>query len=145
MNNIRWTDKVWLDSDGNIQSFESPICVGSTDYTEKIVKSINDDIDNQLVMEVSKQIQMDIDKPRLIAVLNNDENYYLKYWTGGYNECERNYSFIKDENVKLKEDMKLIKDAINDPNKNGFDICRLIKNVTDEYNFEEVKDENTNL
>lgn len=73
MSDIRWTDKVWLDSDGNI---------------------------NSLVMEASKIPQ-------------------------------------KDENVKLKEDMKLIKDAINDPNKNGFDICRLIKNITDEYDFEE--------
>lgn len=25
MSDIRWTDKIWLDSDGNLQSFEGPI------------------------------------------------------------------------------------------------------------------------
>lgn len=141
MSDIRWTDKIWLDSDGNIQSFESPICESSTDYTEKIVKGINDDIDNQLIMEVSKQIQMDIDKPRLIAALNNDKEYYQRYWSEGYHACERNLSDVFDDYLKLNRDMKLIKDAINDPTKNGFDICRLIKNVTDEYDFEEEEDE----
>ena len=41
---------------------------------------------------------------------------------------------------KIYSDMKLIKDAINDPNKNGFDICRLIKSITDEYDFEDAED-----
>lgn len=43
--------------------------------------------------------------------------------------------------VKIYSDMKLIKDAVNDPNKSGFDICRLIKNITDEYDFEEAENE----
>lgn len=46
-----------------------------------------------------------------------------------------------EEYAKLTEDMKTIKEAINDPNKNGFDVCRLVKSVTDEYDFEEVYDE----
>jgi len=43
--------------------------------------------------------------------------------------------------VKLIQDMKLIKDAVNDPNKDGFDVCRLIKSITDEYDFEEEEDD----
>ena len=46
-----------------------------------------------------------------------------------------NQKYISD--MKIYSDMKLIKDAINDPNKNGFDICRHIKSITDEYNFKE--------
>ena len=48
-------------------------------------------------------------------------------------------SSIKKNYSKLKEDMKTIKEAINDPNKDGFDVCRLIKSITDEYDFEEEK------
>ena len=48
-----------------------------------------------------------------------------------------NIIFKSTENQKIYSDMKLIKDAINDPNKNGFDICRLIKSITDEYDFKE--------
>jgi len=59
--------------------------------------------------------------------------------------CPRDYiieaiSYLK-EYIKLKEDMKLIKDAVNDPNKDGFDVCRLIKSITDEYDFEEEEDD----
>jgi hypothetical protein len=142
MSDIRWTDKIWLDSDGNLQSFEGPIHLDSTDYTEKIVKDINNDIDNKLIMEISQKLQIDIDKPRLMAALNNDKEYYQKYWSEGFDAGRKSLDVL-DDYLKLNKDMKLIKDAINDPNKNGFDICRLIKSVTDEYDFEEEKDEQT--
>lgn len=55
------------------------------------------------------------------------DNYSMGYQDG--------VKKVLSENQKIYSDMKLIKDAINDPNKNGFDICRLIKSITDEYYF----------
>ena len=42
MSDIRWTDKIWLDSDGNLQSFEGPICVSGADMREGAKMEIAD-------------------------------------------------------------------------------------------------------
>ncbi len=42
MSDIRWTDKIWLDSDGNLQSFEGPICVSDADMREGAKMEIAD-------------------------------------------------------------------------------------------------------
>jgi len=66
------------------------------------------------------------------------EGYYdeaLKFCVDKIEDIQHEYY------VKLIQDMKLIKDAVNDPNKDGFDVCRLIKSIMDEYDFEEEEDD----
>jgi len=65
------------------------------------------------------------------------EGYYeeaLKFCANKVEDIQLDYY------KKLIQDMNTIKDAVNDPNKNGFDVCRLIKSITDEYDFEEEED-----
>ena len=49
----------------------------------------------------------------------------------------KNDNIISD--MEIYSDMKLIKDAINDPNKNEFDIRGLIKSIKDKYDLKEIQ------
>jgi hypothetical protein len=82
------------------------------------------------------------DNPNILSAISEITYAIQKadgYFHADINEKLKHFLDRSQNEERIYSDMKLIKDAINDPNKNGFDTCRLIKSITDEYDFKEDK------
>ena len=73
----------------DFDDYESPISMEFQNFTEKIVKEIVKERDNQILADIQEECQIKIDKFELMRALNYDRDQYKKGFEDAKKKFER--------------------------------------------------------